>query len=895
MALKAGKSNKAGQGSGSLHRRGSGLGTGPVGNGKRPSAGKNEESREKQSRPQSEHVRPNREAGDDNAEDRGLLDLLTGTDSEPQQSSASAPSKGGFGKIIIIGIILLVLFGGGGSLFKGCLGGSSQTSGGSASDLINLFTGASTGGQDTSSLMSGIDLSQILSGGGNGTYGLAQTGVAQNNSGWVSLQNIGRLNTEVAAGSRKKYTKLVGNGNDTVTIMVYMCGTDLESQYGMASSDLSEMAQATHSDNVRFIVYTGGCSKWKTSGISNQTNMIWEVKDGGINPISQNEGQKAMTNPSTLAGFIQFCANKYKANRYGLVLWDHGGGSVTGYGYDEKYKSSGSMSLDGINTALENGGVKFDFIGFDACLMATAETALTMANHADYMIASEESEPGVGWYYTNWVTALSKNPSMSTLELGKQICDDFVKVCATSARGQSTTLSLIDLAEFSNTVPKALKDFSTATTSLVASDYATVSKARSGSREFAASSGIDQVDLVNFAKKLNTKESNALADALLSAVKYNNVSSDMTNSYGVSIYFPYRNKSYVAQATKMYNAIGMDSSYSKCIKTFAQGSTSGQIAAGGNASQSGSIFGLLDGGSNQASSSYGSSDLLSGLLGSYLGGGTSSGSSSGLGDIGSLFSMLGGRSIDFSYMEDREVSTEDMAAYIAENQFNPEKLNWAEKEDGSLYLDLTKEDWKLINEVVLSMYYDDGEGYIDLGTDNIFGFDKDGKFLAPEKAVWLTLNGQLVPFYAEGNTSDGKNFSVRGYIPALLNAKLDGYGNWEKGTGSLVKLIVEFTNEYPEGKIIGATYDYSRDAEIDVIAKSMVELEEGDVLDIVADYYTYDGEYVDTFMVGDRIEYTKDLKLGHKEVDEGRADMMYRFTDIYSQQYWSQCLTNAED
>ena len=61
--------------------------------------------------------------------------------------------------------------------------------------------------------------------------------------------------------------------------------------------------------------------------------------------------------------------------------------------------------------ALTKAGVAFDFIGFDACLMATAENALMLTKHADYLIASEETEPGVGWYYTNWLTSLGKDPS----------------------------------------------------------------------------------------------------------------------------------------------------------------------------------------------------------------------------------------------------------------------------------------------------------------------------------------------------------------------------------------------------------------------------------------------------------------------------------------------------
>ena len=268
------------------------------------------------------------------------------------------------------------------------------------------------------------------------------------------------MDSSVAAGSRDKYTSVLGNGDDQVTLMIYMCGTDLESKNGMASSDLQEIANASFSDKCNIIVYTGGCSRWQTSGISNSVNQIYQLQSGGLKPLVKDDGAKSMTEPATLSGFIQYCSENFPANRYDLILWDHGGGSVSGYGYDEKYKNVGSMSLSGIRTALKNGGVKFDFVGFDACLMATAETALMLDPYADYLIASEETEPGIGWYYTNWVSALSKNPSMPTLEIGKAIVDDFVSECGRRCAGQKTTLSVIDLAEFSNTVPSKLSAFS---------------------------------------------------------------------------------------------------------------------------------------------------------------------------------------------------------------------------------------------------------------------------------------------------------------------------------------------------------------------------------------------------------------------------------------------------
>ena len=335
-------------------------------------------------------------------------------------------------------------------------------------------------------------------------------------TGWDSGSNTGVLDTSVAEGAREKYTEILGGGRDEMTILVYLCGTDLESRSKMATADLQEMLNADLSDAVNLIVYTGGCSNWQNNVISSRTNQIWQITDEGLLCLDKNVGSKSMTDPDTLSSFIRWGEKNYPANRMALIFWDHGGGSVSGFGYDEKFASSGSMDLAEIDRALTDGGVKFDFVGFDACLMATTETALMLSGHADYLIASEETEPGIGWYYTDWLTALSDNPSMPTLEIGKAIIDDFVDTCARKCAGQSTTLSIIDLAEAELTIPTALAEFFGNTCDLIRSeDYAQVSNARSDSREFGSSSRIDQVDLVHLAKNMGTDEGNALAEVLL--------------------------------------------------------------------------------------------------------------------------------------------------------------------------------------------------------------------------------------------------------------------------------------------------------------------------------------------------------------------------------------------
>ena len=99
--------------------------------------------------------------------------------------------------------------------------------------------------------------------------------------------------------------------------------------------------------------------------------------------------------------------------------------------------------------------------------MATVENGIMLSQYADYMIASEETEPGVGWYYTNWLTELGKNTSMPTTRIGQRIADDFVEVCNRQCRGQATTLSVVDLAELQGTIPEELKQFSIDTNELI--------------------------------------------------------------------------------------------------------------------------------------------------------------------------------------------------------------------------------------------------------------------------------------------------------------------------------------------------------------------------------------------------------------------------------------------
>ncbi len=731
-------------------------------------------------------------------------------------------ASGGMGKIIGIIIAVVAVLAGGGGL--------------SLSGVLNNFLGGGTQTTtDTSALTS------LLSGFTSSNVSTGWTDSGSNNT-------VKPVNTSVAKGAREKYTVIKGGGKDVVTLMVYMCGTDLESKYAMASKDMQEMAAASLSDKVNIIIYTGGCSQWQTKGISNTVSQIYKIENGGLRQLVADDGKKAMTDPATLTSFIKYCSENYPANRYDLIMWDHGGGTTGGFGYDQLFSNKGAMGIASINTALKNAGVKFDFVGFDACLMATAENALMLTSHADYLIASEETEPGVGWYYTRWLTELSKNTSLPTTTVGQMIVDDFVDTCNKQCKGQKTTLSLIDLAELQETVPESLNEFAKSTTALIkADDYQVVSNARSNTREFATSSKRDLVDLVHLAQNMNTKEGKALADVILSAVKYNRTSSEMTNSYGMSIYFPYNSTNKVDTAVSQYNAIGMDGDYAECIRQFAAVESAGQQVSAANGGSSSPISSLLG---SFVSSGTQSTDMISSLLGSFLGGSSAR---------------------DSEYLQ--VLDSGAAASYIAGHQFDTSNLRW-KISGGKKVMALDVEQWKLVNDLELNVFIDDGEGFIDLGLDPVFEFDEDGSLVGEYEGTWMAINNQIVASYHVDTTyinSGNYRFTYR--IPVMLN-------------GQRADLIAVFDNETPDGYVAGARIDY-RNGETEAEAK-LTQLQDGDVIDFLCDYYKYDGTYSDSYMFGERLTVDGALFVSDVYLPAGtKTSAVYRFTDIYVQTYWT--------
>ncbi|MBR2529035.1 MAG: peptidase C11 [Blautia sp.] len=928
------KKNITGKGKG-VSLRGEGTGQGPVGTGSNPFGRKDSNGSAQGSAP---HQAPGSQGGSQGSQ--GGAHRPQGgsrpSGSVPRPHSGSSFGNSGSGSSgsgtrsgrnsgmnpLVLIIILAVLFLGGGGGLSGLLGGGSGggSSSGSASGTFSSTSPAGT--QSSYSSSSGTTTSGTA--GTSTASSQTATTLSTSDISYASLnpsgENNGFLNTTVSSRARERFTQIKGNGKDTITIMVFMCGTDLESRSAMGTKDLAEMTKASLSGKINLLVYTGGCKRWQNNIVKSNVNQIYQIKDGGLACVKDNAGTGAMTDPATLTDFIRWSARNYPADRYDLILWDHGGGSLSGYGYDEKNARSGSMGLASLNKALKDAGLTYDFVGFDACLMATVETAQMLGSYADYLIASEETEPGIGWYYTNWLTSLSQNTSQPTLDTGKNIVDDFVQTCARQCRGQTATLSVVDLAELSQTLGSGMSAFSQELLGNIrGGQYKAIATARNNAREFAQSTSIDQIDFVDFAKKIGTASAGNLADILLNAVKYNRYSSGMSRAYGLSVYFPYKKMSSVNTAVQTYDALDIDADFTASIREFASLELGGQVSSGSSGIPLDSLLGSLLGGglgtgtSGSSSGGYSQTvsgsdiaDLLSALLGSGSTGTSGSGSygynNSGYGYLGSNgygssygssapdlgSSLLGGLAslagLDTSFFGGRSFDIDAAADYLAQNRFDYSQLTWQENSQGEPVIALADDQWDLVEDVARNLFVDTGTGYVELGLDDTYSWDDDGNLVGDTELTWISINDQPVAYYhLHTEYGEDDSYTITGKVPAMLT-KADGSETIR------VNLILVFDNENPNGYILGAQTNYGQ-SQTQTVARGLTELEVGDKLDFLCDYYSYDGECQDSYLLGEQMEVTEDMIISDTYLDDAGALLLYRFTDMYQQHYWTDVLS----
>lgn len=361
--------------------------------------------------------------------------------------------------------------------------------------------------------------------------------------------------TDVTSNSDESGTLGIDGGTEADTewaVYWYLCGSDLESNYGAATNDLLEMMDVQLPENVKVIIQTGGTTQWQNEVINADTIGRYLYDSNGLNLIEELPSA-SMGDAQTLRDFLLFGKEYYPAKRTAVVLWNHGGGSVSGASFDELYGMD-SLSLAEMYHAFTDAfGVNpkdqpVDIIGFDTCLMATIDTAYTFSNIAKYLVASQETEPGNGWLYSGWIGALAENPEMEPLDLAKTICDAYEEGCKLVGTQDNITLSVTDLSKVGKLIA-AYDDFgkeALATALENPAFFAHFSKIANNvenyggnTREQGYTNMTDLGSLALKSQELLPETSKAVVDALSECVVYKVNGKYRPESAGLSCYYSY--------------------------------------------------------------------------------------------------------------------------------------------------------------------------------------------------------------------------------------------------------------------------------------------------------------------------------------------------------------------
>lgn len=367
-----------------------------------------------------------------------------------------------------------------------------------------------------------------------------------------------------------------------LTVMVYMCGSNLETLDGSASADIGEMLQSNFdADRVNLAVMMGGSRRWDRDLKSGEAGVVeffrkkGELKKRVVRP----EADVNMGDPGTLSGFIRDSLERYPARQYALILWDHGGGPMEGVCMDE-LNAPDRLSISELARALDDARLpdKLSWIGFDACLMSSVEVASKMAPYARYMVASQEREPGSGWNYAFLEGIEGDGDGAAT---GARIIDAYLSYAPQSRT--DLTMACIDLSGVPDIEASLDAMYRGMASGLASGTFSRISNLRFSARSFgrgledsAASAGYDMVDVASLCDSYapeNEEGARRVREAVERAVIAHG--ENLEDCCGISVYHPFRNqRQYLSAWRKRYETLDFCPGYRDFIEAY------GDIMAG---------------------------------------------------------------------------------------------------------------------------------------------------------------------------------------------------------------------------------------------------------------------------------------------------------------------------
>ena len=365
--------------------------------------------------------------------------------------------------------------------------------------------------------------------------------------------------------------------------------------------DLNEAERVGSSDRVHIVAqvdrFRGG---YQGDGDWTTAKRFYITQDDDLQRVRSQQaadlGEVNMSDGETLVDFVVWAIETFPADKHALILSDHGMGWPGGWSDpdpggrgdpsiplaaalgDELYLMELDQALEEIRA--QTGLEKFELIGMDACLMGHLEVFSALAPHARYAVASQETEPALGWAYTGFLAALKENPDLDGANLGWQIVESYIykdqRIVDEQARAeflqkgspmgglfgmlgggmtaeqlarqmdQNVTLAAIDLAA----MPELTDSVNDLAFTLQETDQSVVARARTYAQSFTSVFGGNAppsyIDLGHFAQLLQRESGDRnvaqAADRVLASIDEAVVAEKhgpkKPGAAGISIYFP---------------------------------------------------------------------------------------------------------------------------------------------------------------------------------------------------------------------------------------------------------------------------------------------------------------------------------------------------------------------
>ena len=615
---------------------------------------------------------------------------------------------------------------------------------------------------------------------------------------------------------------------ETTTLLVYMCGTDLQED---ACQDLVEMAEVEAGDAINVVVLAGGAKQWDLEDLRGNSRTLAVIRDGYFERLD-DWGNKSMGSRDGLTEFLSWGLKEYPADRTIVILWDHGAGSEGGVCFDETANDD-SLTVVEINEALSNlekavPGYHINIFGCDACMMGTYEMAAMLSHHnIDYYVASEELEPGTGWDYTGWLQTLKNDPSVSDKDLCGSIIDSFMEAGLANDPDDYLTLSAVKLSEV-GALESSMEKFATVMSGEIeGGNLSAVRRGRSRMYTFGSfdDGSWDMVDLgavLDAYAQFDSATATEAKRCLSKAVVYSCQTDNLNTCCGLSILLPQD----TAESFDEYRD-GFD--LSDVIPNWV------------------------------------------GFVNSYvdqLNGGSYSCSVSGTCQFGSGYDYEFENSfVPFSWSDGCLYWDDEEECYSNEIEVQGYSIG---DDDAGFTVQLSQEDLANLDYVegmlMMDLSDEDGIAYVDFGTmqNNLIDW-KTGTVVSLYDGTWPVFGGQPVPLYDQSSNEHSR----RSLIPVKLN-------------GQYTYLVVVFPADSSEGRVIGANAGYDDNG---LPIRNVTKLQPGDkIIPIYTMYYEEEGkeDLQEREFEGSEIIWKDGMTVNYEDLsdDDEPVQMMFCF-DIY--------------